>query len=247
MKCSRFSQCSVWQRKKLRATPTPPRSCKFSAQKFAISLQIFCVCDAQHTTNPAGVVAKHRNVGTARGCVGGASCHESLRVWRRARAKFASSKLEFVAEFFAISARGARKTRLHFPSACGVKLLTSAQLSLESMQHLATQNFAFSTEITQIFRARKAKNSRNWCKIFARFSSVRCTKLLMSANSSLEAAQRSRLSQRSVWQRKKNRVQRRLRRDRANFPRKSSRTRCKFSAFAMRNTPPIQPASLQKI
>jgi len=126
-----------------------------------------------------------------------------LRVWRRARAKFASSKLEFVAEFFAISARGARKTRLHFPSARGVKLLTSAQLSLESMQHLATQKFAFSTEIAQIFRARKAKNSRIRCKMFASFSSVRCTKLLTSATFSVEAAQHSRLSQCSVWQRKK--------------------------------------------
>ena len=114
------------------------------------------------------------------------------------------------------------------------------------MQHLATQNFAFSTEITQIFRARKAKNSRIWCKIFARFSSVRYTKLLMStkiiagggAAFSLESAQR--LATQKI------RVQRRLRRDRANFPRKSSRTCCKFSAFAMRNTPPIQPASLQK-
>ena len=122
---------------------------------------------------------------------------------RRARAKFASSKLEFVAEFFAISARGARKTRLHFPSARGVKVLTSAQLSLESMQHLATQKFAFSTEIAQIFRARKAKNSRIHCKIFASFSSVRCTKLLTSAKFSVEAAQHSRLSQCSVWQRKK--------------------------------------------
>ena len=31
--------------KNSRATPTPPRSCKFSAQKFANSLQIFCVCE----------------------------------------------------------------------------------------------------------------------------------------------------------------------------------------------------------
>ena len=156
-------------------------------------------------------------------------------------------KTRISCRIFAVSARGARKTRLHFPSACGVKLLTSAQLSLESMQHLATQKFAFSTEIAQIFRARKAKNSRIWCKIFARFSSVRCTKLLMSANSSLEAAQRSRLSQLSVWQRKKIRVQRRLRRDRANFPRRSSRSRCKFSASVMHNTPQIQPASLRNI
>ena len=43
--CSRLSQRSVWQRKNSRATPTPPRSCKFSAQKFANSLQIFCVCE----------------------------------------------------------------------------------------------------------------------------------------------------------------------------------------------------------
>ena len=128
---------------------------------------------------------------------------KNLRVWRRARAQFASSKFEFLAEFSAVSARGARKTRLHFPSACGVKLLTSAQLSLESMQHLATQTFAFSTEIAQTFRARKAKNSRNCCKIFASFSSVRCTKLLTSAKFSFEAAPRPRLSQYSVWQRKK--------------------------------------------
>ena len=80
---------------------------------------------------------------------------------------------------------------------------TSAQLSLESMQHLATQKFAFSTETAQIFRARKAKNSRIHCKIFASFSSVRCTKLLTSAKFSVEAAQHSRLSQCSVWQRKK--------------------------------------------
>ena len=43
--CSRLSQRSVWQRKNSRATPTPPRSCKFFAQKFANSLQIFCVCE----------------------------------------------------------------------------------------------------------------------------------------------------------------------------------------------------------
>ena len=126
-----------------------------------------------------------------------------MRVWRRARAKFASSKLELIAEFFEILARGARMTRLHFPSACGVKILTFAQLSFELMQHLATQTLAFSTEIAQIFRARKAKNSRNCCKSFARISSVRCTELLTSANFSFEAAPRPRLSQCSVWQRKK--------------------------------------------
>ena len=38
--CSRLSQRSVWQRKNSRATPTPPRSCKFSAQKFANSLLV---------------------------------------------------------------------------------------------------------------------------------------------------------------------------------------------------------------
>ena len=145
-------------------------------------------------------------------------------VWRRARAKFASSKLEFVAEFFAISARGARKTRLHFPSARCVKLLTSEKLSLESMQHLATQKFAFSTETAQIFRARKAKNSRIHCKIFASFSSVRCTKRLMSAKFSLEAAQCSRLSQRSVWQRKNSRA--------TPTPPRS----CKFSAQKFANS-----------
>ena len=35
-----------------------PRSCKFSAQKFAKSLQIFCVFDARRTTAAAGAVAK---------------------------------------------------------------------------------------------------------------------------------------------------------------------------------------------
>ena len=53
------------------------------------------------------------------------------------------------------------------------------------------------------FRARKAKNSRIRCKIFASFSSVRCIKLLTSAKFSFEAAPRPPLSQCSVWQRKK--------------------------------------------
>ena len=44
---------------------------------------------------------------------------------------------------------------------------------------------------------------RSTSKIFASFSSVRCTKLLTSAKFSVEAAQHSRLSQCSVWQRKK--------------------------------------------
>ena len=81
--------------------------------------------------------------------------------------------------------------------------MTFAQLSFQLMQHLATQTLAFSTEIAQIFRARKAKNSRICCKILASFSSARCTKLLTSAKFSFEAAPRPRLSQCSVWQRKK--------------------------------------------
>ena len=44
---------------------------------------------------------------------------------------------------------------------------------------------------------------RSTSKIFASFSSVRCTKLLTSAKFSFEAAPRPRLSQCSVWKRKK--------------------------------------------
>ena len=94
---------------------------------------------------------------------------KSARLAARSR-KICVVKTRNYRRIFAVLARGARKTRLHFPSACGVKLLTSAHLSLESMQHLATQKFAFSTEIAQIFCARKAKNSRSCCKIFASFS-----------------------------------------------------------------------------
>ena len=131
---------------------------------------------------------------------------KSARLAARSR-KICVVKTRNDCRIFEISARGARMTRLHFPSACGVKLLTFAvnfaQLSFELMQHLATQTLAFSTEIAQIFRARKAKNSRICCKSFASFSSVRCTKLLTSAKFSFEAAPRPRLSQCSVWQRKK--------------------------------------------
>ena len=166
-------------------------------------MQIFCVCDAQHTTNPAGVVAKifrcRHCSRLRRRCV---LWRKSARLAARSR-KICVVKTRISCRIFAVSARGARKTRLHFPSACGVKLLTSAHLSLESMHHLATQKFAFSTEIAQIFCARKAKNSRSCCKFFASFSSARCTIFLTCAKLSLEAAQRSHLSQSSVWQRKK--------------------------------------------
>ena len=135
---------------------------------------------------------------------------------------------------------------MHFPSACGVKLLTSAHLSLESMQHLATQKFAFSTEIAQIFCARKAKNSRSCCKIFASFSSARCTIFLTCAKLSLEAAQRSHLSQSSVWQRKKFACNADSTEIVQIFRAEVRELVAKFSASVMRNTPPIQPASLRK-
>ena len=40
-----------------------PRSCKFSAQKFTKSLEIFCVFDAQRTTPAAGAVANIKKQG----------------------------------------------------------------------------------------------------------------------------------------------------------------------------------------
>ena len=127
---------------------------------------------------------------------------KSARLAARSR-KICVVKTRIDCRIFEISARGARMTRFHFLSACGVQLLTFAQLSFELMQHLATQTLAFSTEIAQIFRARKAKNSRICCKIFASFSSVRCTELLTSTKFWFEAAPRPRLRQCSVWQRKK--------------------------------------------
>ena len=51
------------------------------------------------------------------------------------------------------------------------------------------------------------------------------------------------LSRRNVWARKT-----RVRcRDRVNFPRKSSRNRCKYSAFLTRDAPQLQPAPLRKV
>ena len=51
------------------------------------------------------------------------------------------------------------------------------------------------------------------------------------------------LSRRNVWARKT-----RVRcRDRVNFPRKSSRNRCKYSAFLTRDAPQLQPPPLRKV